>query len=99
MQDRRVYEFGQYLQFLDRLTVPVLAWRQSVVASQLYRCCVEWVFVDVDATHCIDLAHVNSRFVGCCLDGYFSALMQLDYSEARKLARFGVTFVVLRTPL
>jgi len=76
----------------------VLAWRQSVVASQLYRC-VEWVFVVVDATHCIDLAHVNSRFVGCCLDGYFSALMQLDYSEARMLARFGVTFVVVLRPL
>ena len=62
MQDRRVYEFEQYLKFLDRLTVPVLAWRQSVVVSQLYRC-VEWVFVVVDATRYIDLAHVNSRFI------------------------------------
>ena len=50
----------------------------------------------MDATHCIDLAHVYSRFVGCRLDGYFRALMQLGYSEARVLASFGVTFVVLR---
>ena len=41
----------------------------------------------MDATHCIDLAHVYSRFVGCRLDGYFRALMQLGNSEARILAR------------
>ena len=49
----------------------------------------------MDATHCINLAHVYFRFVGCRLDGYFRALMQLGYSEARISARFGVTFVVL----
>ena len=74
VQNRGVYEFEQYLQFLDGLTVPVCAGRQSVVASQLYRC-VKWLFVIMDATHCIDLAHVNSRIVGCCVDRYFGALM------------------------
>ena len=75
--------------------MPVCTGQQSVVASQLYRC-VKWVFILVDATHCIDLAHVNSRLVGCRVDRYFCALMQLGYREARVLARFGVTFVVLR---
>jgi hypothetical protein len=64
----------------------LLVWWQSVVTSQLYRC-VDWVFVVMDATHCIDLTYVNAHSVGRLLDGYFCALMQLGYREARILAR------------
>ena len=71
--------------FLDLLTLLVFVKWQSIVTSQLYRF-VGWVFVVMDATHCVDITHVNSRSVGRLLDGYFGALVQLGYCEARILA-------------
>jgi hypothetical protein len=49
----------------------------------------------MDATHCIDIYLVNFRSCVVFWTDVLTLLVQLGYREARVLARFGVTFVIL----